>query len=1114
MKCPFCQTENLATRKFCRECGGKLLVVCPECKAENAPGDKFCGECGRPVDSARAPVVKEMTFDEKLSKIKKYLPEGLTEKILSQRDRIEGEKKQVTVMFCDMEGFTSISEKIGPEGVYALMDQVYEVLIHKVNDFGGTVNELTGDGIMALFGAPAAVEDATHRAIRSALSIQKEMTRFSERLSAEKGSPAIRMRIGIHSGPVVVGTVGNDLRVDFKAVGDTVNVASRVQSLAEPGTTFVTEETFRLTEGLFRFENLGERQVKGKKKPIRIYQVLAPSSRRTRFDVSAERGLSPFISRERELEILLDAFQRVKDGRGQAVSIVSEPGMGKSRLLFEFRKCVANENVTFLEGKCISFNKNTAYHPVIDALKSNFDIQDTDRKKKINRKVRYGLYAIKENDPSRHNLIVNLLSGDEKGCSQSAKDPEEARYRIIETLKQIVLMGSKQRPLIIAFEDLHWVDRSSENVFNLLIEEIAGLKVLLIFTFRHGFIHQWHQKSYHTLITLNPLSNRKRLEMATHLFGSEVLPADVENIIIDKSEGIPFFIEELIKHLPRANGMQCNQFQMDAYGEDLTIPATIREIIMVRVDALPELSKKIIQTASVIEKEFPYDLIRHVTGLPDQELLTELEELKRRELLYQRNDSNSKTFIFNHALTRDILYASLLENKKRRLHSEIADSIETLYADHLLDHSEQLAAHYLCGQNFEKAAFYCHRSVRRAWQKGSYYDAIFFARKRVMCIEKRMPVIQSSQDLIEARVSLGMLYAAINYMSDARQAVFPVADLAKELNLKGLLGYIYIVLGAYALFVEENFETTFKLLSDAAFIARQTQKLTLLHSAGIWLGIANAWHAEFEESRLQFKTAIETGSSPGQIALAKAHLAWGGYVSNKDTQTGVQITSEAVKLMQNTQSGYYEGWIYTFQGWCNYIYGSFELSEEILLKAIQSCKQANLLSIRAIANYIIGLIAYHGNQYATSKEYLKEAITLFDKAGVWPSYKDDCEIALNRLMIMNDEKELNLDRLEFLCRRNKVNLLEGTKARRISDILIKMGNCHINEAESWIAKAVEADQRYETIWSLGRDYMTWGKLHSIKEDKKESKSCYDKAIEIMLVCGANGWIDKIRALSV
>jgi class 3 adenylate cyclase len=327
MNCPKCQAENDEKRKFCGQCGAKLVWLCPQCNFENSPRDIFCGECGQPLDYPAKPIPKEPSFDEKIAKIQKYLPSGITEKILSQRDRIEGERKQVTVLFTDMAGYTSLTEKLDPEEAYSLMDEVYEILIHKVTKYGGTVNELTGDGIMALFGAPIALEDAPQRAIRASLAIHREMVQFNDKVRRDKpGLPPLRMRAGIHTGPVVVGTVGNDLRVDFKAVGDTVNLASRMEQMSEPGATYCSEDTFALTEGLFRFEGLGEREVKGKEKPLRIYRVIAPSTSRTRFDVSAERGLTPFVGRERERELLLDAFERARKHLVTAIGIFRQCG--------------------------------------------------------------------------------------------------------------------------------------------------------------------------------------------------------------------------------------------------------------------------------------------------------------------------------------------------------------------------------------------------------------------------------------------------------------------------------------------------------------------------------------------------------------------------------------------------------------------------------------------------------------------------------------------------------------------------------------------------------------------------------------------------------------------
>ena len=527
-------------------------------------------------------------------------------------------------MFCDLENFTALSEKLGIEEAYGIMDQIYEILIHKVHDYEGTVNEMTGDGIMALFGAPIALEDAPQRAIRSSLAIHREMTRFGDKLKSEGHRiPPLKMRLGIHNGPVVVGTLGNDLRVEFKAVGDTVNLTSRIESLAEPGTTYVSENIFKIAEGFFRFEALGEKAVKGKEKPVRVFRVIAPSTRRTRFDVSAERGLTPVVGRERELELLLDGYMRSKAGHGQALSIISEAGVGKSRLLYEFRKAVGNEDVTFLEGKCLSYSRGVAYHPIIDILKSNFNTRDNDDDEEIKNKISKGLKTLGVNEAFTSPYIMALLSVKDSGIDKIAMSPEARKDRTLEALKRIVLKGSEIRPLIMAIEDLHWIDKSSEESLEDLLGSIAGSRVFLIFTYRPEFVHSWGARSYHSQVNLNRLSNRESLIMVSHLLGTEKLDRELEEFILEKTEGVPFFIEELIKSLKdlKIIERENNRYRITKDVKEVTIPATVQDVIMARVDSLPEGTKGLLQTVSVVGRESSYDLTNRVTGLTEQKLL-------------------------------------------------------------------------------------------------------------------------------------------------------------------------------------------------------------------------------------------------------------------------------------------------------------------------------------------------------------------------------------------------------------------------------------------------------------------------------------------------------------
>jgi class 3 adenylate cyclase/predicted ATPase len=839
MKCPKCQRENSEDASFCNGCGHKLELACPECGKMNPPDSRFCSGCGHNLTTPSEPVVKELSFDEKIDKIQRYLPKDLTEKILSQRDRIEGERKQVTVMFCDMEGFTQFTEKLGPEEAYGIMDQVYEILIHKVHDYEGTVNEMTGDGIMALFGAPIALEDAPQRAIRSALTIHREMARFSDRIKQEReGIPPLKMRVGIHTGPVVVGTLGNNLRVEFKAVGDTVNLASRVEGLADPGATFVTDETFKLTEGLFRFEALGEKEVKGKAEPVKVYRAIAPSTRRTRFDVSAERGLTPFMGRERELELLLDGFERCKGGRGQAFSIMAEAGVGKSRLLYEFRKAVTSEDVIFLEGKCLSYSRGVAYHLHIDTLKANFDISEGDGDSEIKEKVKRGLKIIGVDEASTLPYLLELFSVKESGIDKIPMSPEAKKDRIMEAVKRITLKGSEIRPVILAYEDLHWMDKSSEDVLKHVLESVPGARVLMIFTYRPEFVHTWGGKSYHSQVNLNRLSNRESLSMVSYLLSTEEIDRELEELILEKTEGVPFFIEEFIKSLQDLKIIERKdkKYYLAKDIKDLTIPSAIQDVIMARVDSLPEGAKSVLQTGSVAGREFSHDLIERVVGLSETELLSHLSVLKDSELLYERGIYPQSTYIFKHALIQDATYQSLLKKTRQKYHRKIAQVLEKYFADTMETQPELLAHHYTEAGLAEQAIPYWQRAGEIAIRRSAEMEAINHLTKGLNLIESMPETPERNQQELKLQVTLGVPLAATRGFGAPE--VGRVWDRARELCQKvGESPQLFPSLfGTWLYYNARESQAAQKIGEQLHTIAQQAQdpELTLQAHHALW----------------------------------------------------------------------------------------------------------------------------------------------------------------------------------------------------------------------------------------------------------------------------------------
>jgi class 3 adenylate cyclase/tetratricopeptide (TPR) repeat protein len=821
---------------------------CPNCGAITPATGKFCQECAYDLRKPKTTPPKDLSFDEKITKIQRYLPKGLTEKILSQKDRIEGERKHVTVMFCDMEGFTPLSELLGIEEAYAIMDQVYEILIHKVHDYEGTVNEMTGDGIMALFGAPVALEDAPQRAIRSSLAIHREMVKFSDQLRQEKrGVPPVKMRIGIHTGPVVVGTVGNDLRVEFKAVGDTVNLASRMEGQAQPGTTYITEDTFKLTEGLFRFEGLGQRRIKGKQAPVNIYRAIAPSTRRTRFDVSAERGLTPLAGRERELELLLDGFERAKDGRGQAFSIMSEAGVGKSRLLYEFRKAVAHEDVTFLEGRCLSYSRGVAYHPVIEILKANFDIDEGNGDVEIREKLKKGLKMLGVDETSTLPYLLELLAVKDSGIDKIPMSPEERKSRIIEALKRIVLRVSEIRPLIMAFEDLHWIDKSSEYQLKHLLEGIPGARVLLIFTYRPEFVHTWGAKSYHSQVMLNRLSNRESLIMVSHLLGTEEIDRDLEGFILEKTEGVPFFIEELIKSLKDLKIIEKkeNRYRITKDLKDVVIPATVQDVIMARVDSLPEDMKGLLQTVSVVGRESSYELIKRLTGLTEQELLFQLSVLKDSELLYERGIYPQSNYIFKHALTQEVAYDSLLLKTRKEIHEKIGEATEALYSDSHEKHYGLLAYHYARGANADKAVKYLDLANQKAAKLNAMDEAKAYF-DEVMELLDALPETKENQErrislLVNQEDTFFLLFKTSEYYN----LLTHHEPMAIELGNQALLGALYSRMGNCD-FGFGNFDQGIKTLTKAAELCEAARNIEDAGYAYAWLGWNHLYRGHYD----------------------------------------------------------------------------------------------------------------------------------------------------------------------------------------------------------------------------------------------------------------------------
>ena len=1110
MKCPNCDHHAPESSKFCNQCGNKLLLICSECEKENPPGSKFCAECGSAFQTSGPDL---SPLEEKIDKIQRYLPQGLTDKILAQKDRIEGERKIVTVLFCDLVGYTAMANKLDPEDTFNLMDQVSEILIHKVHDYGGTVNQWTGDGLYALFGAPIALEDGPQRAIRSAMDMHKELTKFSEKITKEQDISPLRMRIGINTGPVVMGTIGNSLRVDFTAIGDTVNLASRIEGIAEPGTVYVTNETFKQAEHYFRFEALGRKKVKGIDTPIHVYQVIAPSNRSTRFDVSAERGLTPLVGRDREIDLLLEGYGMAKSGRGQVFAIVAEAGTGKSRLLYEFRKRLTNEDITVLEGKCLSYSKSMAYQPILDIVKSHFGIERDDRETDIRKKLQAGIENLHLETSKILPFMFELFSFKETGVDSSIKAPGLAKERISEYLGQIVIRASEPKPIVLIVEDLHWIDKNSEFLLEDLINSIAGSAVLLILTYRPEYEEHWGRKSHYNQLNLNRLINRESVDMVRNLLGIRDVDPKLQELVIEKAEGIPFFIEELIKGLIDMSLLieQEGTYLVSAEFENLDLPATIQNIILARVDQLPEQAREILQIGSVIGREFNYELIREVVELSDGDISSTLSTIKESELLYERGIRPNAVYIFKHSLTRDVIYDSILSSQKKTMHEKIGKAVEKLYQEVIGDYVAILAEHYSASGNLEKGIAYSTAAARKAQKHSDFNSAIYFANKRTFSVEKLTQTEAQQDKLIEARILLGRYYMQMNYHHEAKEAINPIIDLVKKHGEKGDLAQIYTIIGTYYSMIEDNIPKAIEYLEKAVQLAEEVDDFVSISATNLFLGATYYFPCEFKKSMQALEKSLDISLVANNIwgvSQLKGFISY--YVYNPTGQLGraFQTSEEAVHLADESGDTHSKAMACICHGRSNLYKGYLEQAVEFLEKGAELCEGINHIAWNVAAQAELCETYTELGDYEKAIFHVEKAVKLAIAGGLSAFWVDSCRLWNNIVKILNQSLDFDLSALNKLYQGISVNVLKALIQPYIAKVLIKTEPPQYDDAEVWIKRSIATNEKYGTKTFSWKPYVVYSEFFQRRNNLPQASEQMTKAIDIMKECGADGWVDR------
>ena len=704
MQCLRCGTDNRDGRKFCASCGSPLTVKCLKCSASNLPGEQFCGDCGAALATQSSAVATSSSQAESPAD-----DERVTADEQVDAKTLEGERKIVTALFADLKGSTTLMEELDPEEAHAIVAPALRIMAETVQRYEGYVARSTGDGIFALFGAPTAYEDHPQRALYAALEMQREL-RADGQSRAEKGLPSLEARVGVHTGEVVAYSVETSGKIEYRLVGHTANLASRLESLAPVGSIAISEHTRQLCEGYFELRALGPMTVKGLSAPIDVYEVLglASQGRRARLDLAVERGLTPLIGRDRPLATFGELFAEVKAGRGQVLFVSGEAGIGKSRLLLEFRRLLADahEEVSWLEGRCVSFGASIPMLPTLDQLRENFHVDVRDGEPEIIAKVEHGMRRLGGLD-AEIPFIRYLLAVDPGDTAVLAMDAGARRTRIFHALRALALRGAGLRPLVLVVEDMHWVDSSTQEYLDFFMDSVVGARLMLILTHRLEYAPSFGTRSFHSTINLRHLTSEQTTEMAARVLGSELFPEELKSALMQKAEGVPLFVEEVTKTLldlgfiTRENG----NYRMAKAMSEMAIPETMQGIIMARLDRLGEDSKRTVQLASVIGRQFLVRLLERVAGLTGK-LERLLRELKALEIIYEQATILEPAYVFKHAVIQDVAYGSLLLQRRKELHGAVGAAVEELYRDRLAEHYAELAYHFTRGEDWSKALQY------------------------------------------------------------------------------------------------------------------------------------------------------------------------------------------------------------------------------------------------------------------------------------------------------------------------------------------------------------------------------------------------------------------------
>jgi class 3 adenylate cyclase/tetratricopeptide (TPR) repeat protein len=1102
LRCSRCGSDNREGRRFCASCGGPLILVCSACGFANETHEKFCGGCGAVLaGSPSAP------------RAGAYTPRHLAAGILRSRHAMEGEHKQVTVLFCDLVESTRLAEQVTPETMHEIMDRVLKLMAEAIHRYGGTVNQFLGDGVMALFGAPMALEDHALRAVQAALAIRETAAGYGAQLQQQYGVD-LRLRIGLNTGPVVVGRIGDDLRMDYTAIGDTTNLAARLQAMAEAGSILVSETTHRGIEGHIHTEPLALVSVKGRSQPVGVARVLGRRRQRSHLEVRAERGLTPVVGRQRELALLQECWARARRGHGLVVGLVGEPGVGKSRLVFEFRNTLVQERIGWFEGHCSALGQTRPYLPILSIVAARLQIEEGDNPLQIEEKLRRGVRQIDEDLETYIPFLREMfnLPGEDQAIRHM--DPQLKRRQTFEALRALAVAGARSVPAVVVLEDLHWIDKTSEDYLAFFVESLPSMPVLVITTHRPGYVVRWAERTWYTQLGLDMLGDGDAELLITRLLGSPQVPREALLPILEKAEGNPLALEEITTSL-----VERGILVRDAGGirwtgsRDVRFPATIQDVVRARIDRLDEEVKDTLQIASAIGREFRHSLLARIVGAAGA-LDDHLAALRRLELIHATRLFPEPVSVFKHAVIQDVAYLSLLLPRRRELHAAIAEAIEELYAGHLEEHAAILAHHYQQSERPAEVLRYALVAGERAARLNAraeartYYDQ---ARAAAEALPASPATRAEGIDVVLRLAAVGLTRSDIERdLVSLEQARVVASELGDELRLARVLywlGRVHYVSGRTAAAIQyaEQSLAIADRLGDETLAAPSVNLLGRAYSRSA-LPRAVQMMVRSAEQMQRVGNATEEATARG---FAGGLLAIAG-----DFQRAFAYLDLGVQLAHELKDPFAEAANYFYRGIAHEQHGAPARAIPEYEQALRLAERTgDLFRVYAVKHYQ-GWACTMAGDVAGGRARLEESVTLAERLGT--SFSLGLAKAYFAASLIVDGQ---LDAAVAICE-EAVRLAQGTHEtfaealaqRVLAEALLEHDRPDVPRAERAVVDAIRAQQEIGARPELARSLLTHARVLSARGDEGRATSRFAEALDMFQEMGMTWDIERAQRL--